>query len=129
MAFESKNAASIAISFYRNAANLDEVGRYEEALQVYDELLARFGQLAIPALQKYLAMALVNKARIVRGIFDRSEEALGMYEDALRRVGTGITLELQMLAAFILKEKRSALTALGRNEEVTQNPKSKPRIS
>src|SRR5580704_695271 len=100
MTFESKNAASIAISFYRNAANLDEVGRYEEALQVYDELLARFGQLAIPALQKYLAMALVNKARIVRGIFDRSEEALGMYEDALRRVGTGITLELQMLAAF-----------------------------
>src|SRR5271154_2209906 len=122
MAFQNKKAASIAQinsakELFVEGANLEELGRYEEAVQVYDELLARFGELAGPALQGLLAKALVNKARIILGVFDRREEALTMYEDALSKLGTGVTQELLGVTAITLGGKRSTLMTLGRNAE------------
>ena len=47
--------------------------RSEEAIAVYDEVLARFGDATEPALREQVAKALVNKG-VTLGALERSED-------------------------------------------------------
>ena len=53
---------------------------------MYDELLARFGDAAEPALRERVAGALVNKG-LTLGQLNRSEDAIAVFDELLARFG------------------------------------------
>ena len=74
----------IARLFDRRAAMLYEAGRYEEALQAYDELLVRFGDSSEPELRQSVAAALLGKIAVLQGA-GRYEQALVVDDEVLER--------------------------------------------
>ena len=59
------------------ASRLGALGRSEDELGVYDEVVARFGDATEPALREQVAKALVNKG-VTLGELERSEEAVAV---------------------------------------------------
>ena len=51
----------VAAALRNKGVRLGALGRGEEEIAVYDDLLARFGTATEPALREQVAMALVNK--------------------------------------------------------------------
>ena len=105
------------------ALGLEGQNRPEEALAVYDEVLAvhdemvrRFGESEAPDLLECVAVALVGKGFVLRAL-DRPEEALATFDGVVRRFeGSEAPAFLQEVAAA-LAGKGLALIALNRPEE------------
>ena len=76
-------ALSAAKALFNKAFKL---GHSEEAIAVYDDLLARFGNATEPALRERIAYALLYKGSAL-GKLGRSEEAIAVYDDLLARFG------------------------------------------
>jgi tetratricopeptide (TPR) repeat protein len=66
---------------------LGELGRREEAIAVYDDIVGRFGAASETALREGVARALVNKGSAL-GELGRREEAIAVYDDVVGRFGT-----------------------------------------
>ena len=66
---------------------LGELGRSEEAIAVYNDLIARFGTATELPLREPLANALFNKAKALDEL-GRSEEAIAVCDDLIARFGT-----------------------------------------
>ncbi len=65
---------------------LGELGRSEDAVAAYDQVIARYGDADSPALAERVAKALVNKgARL--GVLGRSEDAVAAYDQVIARYG------------------------------------------
>ncbi|MGH3924480.1 MAG: tetratricopeptide repeat protein, partial [Pseudonocardiaceae bacterium] len=64
-----------ADALYNVGALLGQLGRSEEAVEVYEQVVARFGEDPEPALREPVAQALVNKG-VRLGQLDRPEEAV-----------------------------------------------------
>ena len=62
------------------------LGRSEDAIAAYDDVLARFGAATELPLRELVAKALVNKG-VTLGALGRSEDAIAAYEDVLARFG------------------------------------------
>ena len=73
--------------------------RSEEAVGVYDEVVARFGDAPEPALREQVAKALVNKG-VALGALERSEEAVGVYDEVITRFGDATEPILRQAAAM-----------------------------
>jgi tetratricopeptide (TPR) repeat protein len=84
-----------------------ELDRPEEAIAVYKEILARFGDSPEPALREEVAKALVNKG-VTLGQLDRSKEAIAVYEEVLARFGDASEPPLREVVANAI----DALTSL-----------------
>jgi tetratricopeptide (TPR) repeat protein len=95
---------------------LTELGRSEEAVGVYDEVVARFGDGREPALREQVAGALINKGAIL-GKLGRSEEAVGVYDEVVARFGDEAEPALRERVAGALYNKGVTLGELGRSEE------------
>ncbi len=91
-------------------------GDFGEAVILLDELIARFGESAGPALQEEVARALVNKG-VALGRLGRTAEAIAVYDDLLARFGTSDAAVLQEGVVHALFNKGVALRQLGRAEE------------
>jgi tetratricopeptide (TPR) repeat protein len=63
---------------------LGRLNRSAEAIQVYDELLRRFGDATEPALREPIANALVGKGRALYTL-GRSEESELAFQEVLQR--------------------------------------------
>ena len=92
------------------------LGRSEDAIAAYDDVLARFGAATELPLRELVAKALVNKG-VTLGALGRSEDAIAACEDVLARFGAAAELPLRGLAANALVNKGVALAALGRSED------------
>ncbi len=92
------------------------LGRRQEEIAVYDDLLARFGNATEPALRKQVAMALVDKGYGL-GILGRRQEQIAVYDDLLARFGNATEPALREQVAMALVEKGFTLGALGRRQE------------
>ncbi|MCP4960502.1 MAG: hypothetical protein GY925_14690 [Actinomycetia bacterium] len=68
------------------AATLGELGRSDEAIGVYDEVITRFGDHTEPAITERVAMAMFNKG-VRLGALGRSDEAIGVYDEVITRFG------------------------------------------
>jgi len=77
----------VAVALRNKGFRLGTLGRNEEEIAVYDDLLARFGTATEPALREKVAMALRYKG-VTLGELGRSEEAIAVYDDLLARFGT-----------------------------------------
>jgi tetratricopeptide (TPR) repeat protein len=95
---------------------LGELHRLEEAIAVFDDLLARFGNATEPPLREPVARALVNKG-ITLGELDRSAEAVAVYDDVVERFGNATELPLREEVGRALVNKGVRLGALDRGAE------------
>ena len=75
-----------AIGGHNFGVILVQAERSEEAIEVYDDLLARFGAASEPALREVVAKALFGKGVGLGGL-GRFEEAIEVYDDLLARFG------------------------------------------
>lgn len=106
----------IARALYGKGHALGELGRNEEALAAYDDLLRRFADAKEPGMQWFVARALVNKG-VRLSKLNRSEEALATYDDALRRFADSQDPRFREPVAKALHNKGYELWKLGKAEE------------
>ena len=65
---------------------LGELGRTDEEIAVYDDVVARYGDDPEPALREQTARALFNKG-VTLGQLNRSDEEIVVYDDVVARYG------------------------------------------
>ena len=105
--------APVANALLNKGVQLGQLGRGEEELAVYDQLLAWFGDADDPALRAPVAQALLNK-----GVkLGRSAEALAVYGQLLARFGDADEPALRVRVANALVHKGATLGQLGRVTE------------
>ena len=95
---------------------LGALGRSEDAVRVYDDVVARFGEDAAPAVREQVARALFNKG-VRLGALERSEDAVRVYEDVVARFGEDPTPGVREQAAMALFNKGVRLGEEERSEE------------
>ena len=95
---------------------LSEESRHEDAIAVYDEVIARYGQASVPALQEAVAQALVNKGYRL-GVLNRSEEEIAVYDEVIARYGQASVPALQEQVVRALFNKGYRLGVLNRSED------------
>jgi hypothetical protein len=79
--------------------------REVEAMEVYDEVVRRFGDATEPALRDRVARALINKG-IALGVQKRNAEAMEVYE-VVRRFGDATEPALREQVQRALGRKKS----------------------
>jgi tetratricopeptide (TPR) repeat protein len=94
---------------------LGELGREEEEVAIYDNLVVRFGDDAAPAIREQVAAAIINKGVALGGV-GRSEEAITVYDAVLARFGDDATQAVRESVALALFNKGIRLGELGRSE-------------
>ncbi len=115
-ATESPLRESVANALFNKGVALGALGRSEEAIAAYDDLLARFGSAIELPLRELVANALVNKG-IMLGALGRSEDAIVVYDDLLARFMRRPSRRCANEVANALFNKGVTLGALGRSEE------------
>jgi methyltransferase (TIGR00027 family) len=93
------------------------LGRSEDAIAAYDDLLSRFGAATELPLRELVANALVNKG-VALSALGRGDDAIAAYDGLLARFNeaTGLPLRELELVAKALLNKGVTLGALGRSE-------------
>ena len=69
---------------YNLGVLLGELGRSEDAVGVYDQVVARYGEASEPEMREQVAKALINKG-VTLGALGRSEDAVGVYDEVVAR--------------------------------------------
>lgn len=113
---EAENSIAWARALISKCIVLLQLGRAEEALNACDAVVARFGEVATPALQMWVALGLLSKA-ISLAQLGRVEEALVAYDAAVIQLGEPENLPVQVLVVQAMLGKSIALGELGRAEE------------
>ncbi|MEZ5381377.1 MAG: hypothetical protein R2754_06210 [Microthrixaceae bacterium] len=85
-AARSASSRIATIGGFNAGVVLGELGRSDEAIGVYDEVVARYGDDTEPAVREQVAGALVSKG-VVLGVLGRSDEAIGVYDEVVARYG------------------------------------------
>jgi tetratricopeptide (TPR) repeat protein len=100
----------------REALDLNALGRREEAIAVYGDVVARFGGKGDPALAWDLASALLNRALALQAS-GRREEAVADLDELVARFGATTDPEVGGIVAAALRTRAQVLTQLGRVDE------------
>ena len=108
-----------ARALYDKGVIFSQLNRNEEALEVYDEVLRRFGKAGEPALRGRVGWVLLNKG-ITQGDLNRREEAIETFDEVLRRFGDATESALREQVASALVNKGLQQGNLKRNEEEIQ---------
>ncbi len=105
-----------ANALFNKGVTLGALGRSEDAIAAYDDLLARFGAATELPLREQVGKALVNKG-VRLAALGRSEDAIAAYDDLLARFGAATELPLREQVGKALVNKGATLGALGRSED------------
>jgi len=105
-----------AAGIFYAAIALGALGHIEEEIEVYNDVVRRFGEATEVSLREPVAMALFNKG-ITLGQLKRSEEAIEVYNDVVRRFGEATEASLRERVAKALVNKGVTLGELERSEE------------
>ena len=92
--------------------SLGALDRSEEAIEVYDQVVARYGERDELPLAEQVASALGNKG-VSLGALDRSEEAIEVYDQVVARYGERDELPLAEKVASALGNASSRLLIQG----------------
>lgn len=95
---------------------LGELGRVDEALIVYEQVITGFGDSDHPVLVKAVATALLESGYLLF-IQERWDEALAFHEQLITRFGDSTDAELVQNLALAMTVKGLELESLGREEE------------
>jgi tetratricopeptide (TPR) repeat protein len=108
--------AQQALNTLNRGALFGQLGRNDEAVAAYDEVIARFKDAGEPRLREQVAMALVNKgARL--GQLGRNDEAVATYDEVIGRFTDAVEPGLREQVAKALLNKGVMLGQLGRGAE------------
>ena len=109
-------AERVARHLFDEALRLGEIGQLEQAMEVYGDLVARFGAADELALREQVARALFNKG-ITLGVIGRAEQSIEVYDDVIARFGAGREPALREAVARAHLNKGVTLGTLGRTEQ------------
>jgi tetratricopeptide (TPR) repeat protein len=101
----------------RSQPQTEAKGRYERAIALLDDLVARFGASDDVGIQVEVAQALTYKGQILDNRLARSEDALTVFDDVLERINGRPGREFVEREVRVLTAKGLALAALGRSDE------------
>ena len=99
-----------------NATNLGNEGRNEEAIAIYEEVIARFGATNRPDLLERVIIAKLDMAISFREL-KRHADAITVYDDLIARFKSAPELGLRAVAATALVHKGIELSDLEREQE------------
>ena len=88
------------------------IGKQSKQINVYDEIVERFGDSDTPELQVQVAVALVSKG-VMRGQLGEVDAAIALCDEVVERFGDSDTPELQVQVAMALVNKGVARGQLG----------------
>ncbi len=91
-------------------------GKYQSALKMFDNFIAKFGELKGRGSVGMVACALIGRGNALTGL-GRYKEAIGAHDDAARLIGDSDDPLLTALMALNLVENGIALETLGRFDE------------
>lgn len=94
----------VAGALFTMADTLATLGRQDEALPLYDEVVQRFGSSAEAAIKPIVAGALFSKSMLLR-FKNRTQEALDTYEEIIRRFSEAPEPHLRSMAAMAQQSK------------------------
>ena len=86
--------SQFATTILNKARSLTELGRKEEALATYDDLVQRFNESGDLSLRKAIVTALVEKGTILQAD-GRQEEAISTYRDLIHQFGNVESLTIR----------------------------------
>jgi tetratricopeptide (TPR) repeat protein len=110
---------ALASALVYKGFTLGRLGRSEEEIAVYDQVVQRFGKASEPVLRQHVAQALVNKGVALAGQLHRYQEAMTVFEDVVKRFGEAPEPVLRWLVVIALYLKGAVLVRLARFEEAT----------
>lgn len=79
----AENAVPLATAFINKGITLAKLGRSEEAVAAYDDVVARFGDVGEPALRERVAKALLYKGNLLLDFCGDPSGAVTAYESGL----------------------------------------------
>ena len=109
-------APSAARELLGEALALVQRGRLQDAVEVWNEVLRRFGESDAPADREQVLLALVNKGKAL-GRLGRADEALAVLDDVVRRFGVDDGEAHSLAVATALASRGGMLADLGRHSE------------
>lgn len=110
------NGTQVAQSLFNAAFSLFKVNRNKEAIDVYDEVVSRYGNAPELALREQVSKALTNKGLALNQLKSH-EEAIAVFDEAISRYGDAPEVSLREQVANALLYKCVALGQSGREEE------------
>ena len=109
-------AEQVATALRNKGVTLGQLGRSEEEVSVYDEVVTRYGTRTETAIAEQVASALRNKG-VTLGQLGRSEEEVSVYDEVVTRYGTRTETAIAEQVAKALRNKGVTLGQLGRSED------------
>ncbi len=103
-------------AFFSRGASLDALGRTEEEMRVYDEVVSRFGASEEVVVQERVGAALVNKGVVLHRL-GRFGDAIGAFDEAVSRLGSSEAPLLLVRVGVSLFNKGNVLRDLGRLDD------------
>ena len=110
------NGAQVAQALYNAGVALSQSNRITEAIEVYAEVVSRYGSAPEVALREQVARALVNKSRELAKL-SRSDEAMSNYNDVVSRFGSAPESVLRRQALLALIGKANLLGSQKKHSE------------
>ena len=101
-----------ALALWRKAVTHGNLGEYEAAIAIYDQLVAFIGDSDVPEIQVQVATALVNKG-ITQGQLGDAQAEMSTYDEVAGRFGDSDVPELQVQVAKALLNKGITQGQLG----------------
>ena len=108
-----------AVLLVNKGFTLGQLGRGEEEIRVYEEVVSRFGNSPTSDVRDWVARALVFKGITLREL-GRGEEEIRVYEEVVSRFGDASEAHIREQVAGALFSKANGLGRLGRGEEAVR---------
>ncbi|CAE6703844.1 tetratricopeptide repeat protein [Candidatus Nitrotoga fabula] len=112
----SSEPIQLSKALVNKGAALAQMGRNEEAIAAYDEVVHRFGEATEEPLREQVATALMNKGKTL-GKMGRDEEAIAVYDKVVRHFGEATEAPLREQVATALVNKGGTLDQMEWNNE------------
>ena len=101
---ETEASEQVAMALFNKGVRLGALSRSQEAIDVYDQVVARYGDRQEPALADLVATALFNKG-VRLGALSRGQEEIDVYDQVVARYGDRQEPALAEMVASALGNK------------------------
>jgi len=109
-------AANTAQALFNRAVALSDLKRDEEAIALYDQLIAAYANDKAPTLRAWVARTILNKA-VTLGQMGENDEAIALYDQLIAAYADDKTQALREQVAKAILNKAVRLGQMGKNDE------------
>ena len=111
-----KSMGQVAEMLFNKGVAMVSLGKHDDGIAAYDEVVRRFGRSDAPELSEPVARALLNKG-VTLGKLGRDDDEIAAYDEVVRRFGGSDAPELSEPVAKALLYKGLTLWKLGRDDD------------